>query len=65
LSIGAAPSVGAVPPVVRVEVRLIGFRPNADVWYNLVFGVLLVLFIIFVPKGILGSILEKLKLRKA
>jgi hypothetical protein len=27
--------------------------------------VLLVLFIIFLPKGILGSILERLKLRKA
>ena len=34
-------------------------------WDNLVYGVLLVLFIIFLPKGILGSILEKLKLRKA
>jgi branched-chain amino acid transport system permease protein len=30
-------------------------------WDNLVYGVLLVLFIIFLPKGILGSVLDRLK----
>ena len=30
-------------------------------WDNLVYGVLLVLFIIFLPKGILGSVVEKVK----
>jgi branched-chain amino acid transport system permease protein len=27
-------------------------------WDNLVYGVLLVLFIVFLPKGILGSLLD-------
>jgi branched-chain amino acid transport system permease protein len=30
-------------------------------WDNLVYGVLLVVFIIFLPKGILGSVLDRLK----
>jgi branched-chain amino acid transport system permease protein len=31
---------------------------------TVVYGVLLVVFIIFLPKGILGSILEKLKTQR-
>jgi branched-chain amino acid transport system permease protein len=30
-------------------------------WDNLVYGVLLVVFIIFLPKGILGSVLDRWK----
>jgi len=30
-------------------------------WDNLVYGVLLVLFIIFLPKGILGSVIDRFK----
>jgi branched-chain amino acid transport system permease protein len=30
-------------------------------WDNLVYGVLLVVFIIFLPKGILGSVLDRFK----
>jgi branched-chain amino acid transport system permease protein len=42
----------------------IGFGTKAVGWDNLVYGVLLVAFIIFLPKGILGSILEKLKTQR-
>ena len=30
-------------------------------WDNLVYGVLLVVFIIFLPKGILGSVMDRFK----
>jgi branched-chain amino acid transport system permease protein len=39
----------------------IKFGTNAVGWDNLVYGVMLVVFIIFLPKGILGSILDRLK----
>ena len=39
----------------------IGFGTRAVGWDNLIYGVLLVVFIIFLPKGTLGSILDKLK----
>jgi branched-chain amino acid transport system permease protein len=43
------------------EALRIGFGTRAVGWDNLVYGVLLVLFIIFLPKGILGSMLDRLK----
>ena len=36
----------------------ISFGTRAVGWDNLVYGVLLVLFIVFLPKGILGSLLD-------
>ena len=39
----------------------IGFGTKAVGWDNLVYGVLLVVFIIFLPKGILGSLLNRIK----
>jgi branched-chain amino acid transport system permease protein len=42
----------------------IGFGTRAVGWDNLVYGMLLVIFIIFLPKGILGSILERLKVQR-
>jgi branched-chain amino acid transport system permease protein len=33
-------------------------------WDNLVYGVLLVLFIIFLPKGILGSAIERMRAQR-
>ena len=39
----------------------IGFGTKAVGWDNLIYGVLLVLFIIFLPKGILGSILDAIR----
>jgi branched-chain amino acid transport system permease protein len=34
-------------------------------WDNLIYGVLLVLFIIFLPKGILGSALARFRSRRS
>jgi branched-chain amino acid transport system permease protein len=59
------PTVGAVITILLAETLRIGFGTKAVGWDNLVYGVLLVLFIIFLPKGILGSIAERLKFRKA
>jgi branched-chain amino acid transport system permease protein len=59
------PTVGAVITILLAETLRIGFGTRAVGWDNLVYGVLLVLFIIFLPKGILGSIAERLKFRKA
>jgi branched-chain amino acid transport system permease protein len=40
-------------------------RHQGGGWDNLVYGVLLVVFIIFLPKGILGSVLDRLKTQPA
>jgi len=42
----------------------IGFGTGAVGWDNLIYGLLLVLFIIFLPKGILGSLAERLKTQR-
>jgi branched-chain amino acid transport system permease protein len=47
------------------ETLRIGFGTKAVGWDNLVYGVLLVLFIIFLPKGILGSILDRARFRRS
>ncbi len=59
------PTVGAVITILLAETLRIGFGTKAVGWDNLVYGVLLVLFIIFLPKGILGSIFERLKFKRA
>ena len=56
-----APTVGAIITILLAEVLRIGFGTKAVGWDNLVYGVLLVVFIIFLPKGILGSVLDRLK----
>ncbi len=40
------------------------FGTGAVGWDNLIYGLLLVLFIIFLPKGILGSISERFALAR-
>ncbi len=53
-------------PVITIllaEIVRIGFGTKAFGWENLVYGVLLVAFIIFLSKGILGSLTEKLEMR--
>lgn len=55
------PTVGAIITILLAEVLRIGFGTKAVGWDNLVYGVLLIVFIIFLPKGILGSLLERLK----
>ncbi|HJQ56150.1 MAG TPA: branched-chain amino acid ABC transporter permease [Vineibacter sp.] len=57
------PTVGAVITILLAEVLRISFGTKAVGWDNLVYGVLLVLFIIFLPKGILGSLLDARWLR--
>jgi branched-chain amino acid transport system permease protein len=65
LYVSLGPTVGAVITILLAETLRIGFGTKAVGWDNLVYGVLLVLFIIFLPKGILGSIAERLRFRKA
>lgn len=64
--VALGPTVGAVITILLAETLRIGFGTKAVGWDNLVYGVLLVVFIIFLPKGILGSLLERgaFKLRK-
>ncbi len=56
--VSLGPTVGAVITILLAEVLRISFGTRAVGWDNLVYGVLLVLFIVFLPKGILGSLLE-------
>jgi len=56
--VSLGPTVGAVITILLAEVLRISFGTRAVGWDNLVYGVLLVLFIVFLPKGILGSLLN-------
>jgi branched-chain amino acid transport system permease protein len=49
------PTVGAVITIVLAETLRISFGTAALGWDNLVYGALLVTFIIFLPQGLLGS----------
>ena len=62
--VALGPTVGAVITILLAEGLRIGFGTKAVGWDNLVYGLLLVLFIIFLPKGILGSILDKVRSRR-
>jgi len=64
LYVSLGPTVGAVITILLAEGLRIGFGTAAVGWDNLVYGVLLVLFIIFLPKGILGSVIDRLKTRR-
>jgi branched-chain amino acid transport system permease protein len=57
--VALGPTVGAIITIMLAEVLRIGFGTKAVGWDNLIYGVLLVLFIIFLPKGILGSTLAR------
>ena len=61
LYVSLGPTVGAVITILLAEILRVGFGTKAVGWDNLVYGVLLVVFIIFLPKGILGSILDRMK----
>jgi branched-chain amino acid transport system permease protein len=63
LYVALGPTVGAIITILLAETLRIGFGTNAVGWDNLVYGVLLVLFIIFLPQGILGSLTARLKRR--
>src|SRR6478735_3593072 len=64
LYVALGPTVGAIITILLAEVLRIGFGTKAVGWDNLVYGALLVIFIIFLPKGILGSVIERLKARR-
>jgi branched-chain amino acid transport system permease protein len=59
LYVALGPTVGAIITILMAEVLRISFGTGAVGWDNLIYGLLLVLFIIFLPKGILGSISER------
>jgi branched-chain amino acid transport system permease protein len=61
LYVSLGPTVGAVITILLAEVLRIAFGTSAVGWDNLIYGIVLVLFIIFLPQGILGSLVEKLK----
>jgi branched-chain amino acid transport system permease protein len=56
--VSLGPTVGAVITILLAESLRIFFGTRAVGWDNLVYGILLVLFIVFLPKGILGSLLD-------
>ncbi len=56
--VALGPTVGAVITILLAEVLRVSFGTRAVGWDNLVYGILLVLFIIFLPQGILGSLLD-------
>jgi len=56
--VSLGPTIGAVITILLAEVLRIWFGTRAVGWDNLVYGVLLVLFIIFLPKGIVGSLAD-------
>jgi branched-chain amino acid transport system permease protein len=63
--VSLGPTVGAVITIMLAEVLRISFGTRAVGWDNLVYGVLLVVFIIFLPKGILGTLLDLKRPRPA
>ena len=62
--VALGPTVGAIITIMLAEILRIGFGTKAVGWDNLIYGLLLVLFIIFLPKGILGSILARVRVRR-
>jgi branched-chain amino acid transport system permease protein len=63
--VALGPTIGAIITILLAEMLRIGFGTKAVGWDNLVYGLLLVLFIIFLPKGTLGSLLDLRKRKPA
>jgi len=61
LYVALGPTIGAVITILLSEALRISFGPAAVGWDNLIYGLLLVIFIIFLPQGILGSIMSALR----
>jgi branched-chain amino acid transport system permease protein len=61
--VSLAPTVGDVITILLAELLRISFGTRAVGRDNLVYGILLVLFIVYLPKGILGSLLELSRVR--
>ena len=58
--VGLGPTVGALITILLAETLRISFGTAAVGWDNLVYGVLLVVFIIYLPQGILGQALARI-----
>jgi branched-chain amino acid transport system permease protein len=58
--VALGPTIGAVITILLSETLRIGFGTGAVGWDNLIYGALLVVFIIFLPKGILGSLFDRM-----
>ncbi|MGE4043705.1 MAG: branched-chain amino acid ABC transporter permease [Acetobacteraceae bacterium] len=54
------PTVGAIITILLAESLRIGFGTAAVGWDNFVYGILLVVFIIYLPQGIVGSLQSRL-----
>ena len=50
------PTVGAFITILLAEVLRVGFGAGAVGWDNIIYGTLLVVFIIFLPQGLVGSL---------
>ncbi len=55
------PTIGAAITILLSESLRISFGTTAVGWDNVVYGALLVVFIIFLPQGLLGSLLARLR----
>jgi branched-chain amino acid transport system permease protein len=64
LYVTMGPTVGAVITILMAEILRTSFGTKAVGWDNLIYGAVLVAFIIFLPQGILGSILKSVRLRR-
>jgi branched-chain amino acid transport system permease protein len=65
LYVPLGPTVGAAITILLAETLRISFGTAAVGWDNLVYGTLLVLFIVFLPQGLLGSVLAGLTRARA
>ena len=64
LYVALGPTVGAVITILLAEILRVGLGTKAVGWDNLIYGLLLVLFIIFLPKGVLGSAIARFKAKR-
>src|SRR3954451_20536447 len=64
LYVPLGPTVGAAITLLLTESLRIFFGTAAIGWDNVVYGTLLVLFIIFLPQGLLGSVQQRLSARR-
>jgi branched-chain amino acid transport system permease protein len=53
------PTVGAFVTILLAEFLRIGFGTSAVGWDNIIYGSLLVVFIIFLPQGLVGTLQAK------
>jgi branched-chain amino acid transport system permease protein len=55
------PTFGALITILLTESLRIGFGTKAIGWDNVIYGTLLVVFIIFLPQGLVGSIIDRFR----